>query len=61
VKIRARDIRNIIKEKFPELTLTSRDIYNVKIIINRENFGNYRPIITLIKLFDDESILYIIK
>ncbi|KAK1447047.1 hypothetical protein CMEL01_08886, partial [Colletotrichum melonis] len=61
VGIRARDIRAIVQEQFPEASFTQRDIYNARARINREKLNGYSPTAALIKLFDERGIPYIVK
>ncbi|KAL2885121.1 mutator-like element [Ceratocystis lukuohia] len=39
--IRARDVRNIVKEKHPEAILTRKDIYNARAAIAREKLDDF--------------------
>ncbi|KAG6979110.1 PKS-NRPS hybrid synthetase [Fusarium oxysporum f. sp. conglutinans] len=61
VGVRARDVRAVIQEQYPDSTFTRKDIYNARSLINREKLGGLTPTAALIKLFDDNEIPYLIK
>ena len=61
VGIRARDVRAVVQEQHPDSILTQRDIYNARSRINREKLDGYSAIASLIKLFDEQDIPYIVK
>ncbi|KAF6525452.1 hypothetical protein HZS61_010506 [Fusarium oxysporum f. sp. conglutinans] len=61
VGVRARDVRAVIQEQYPDSTFTRKGIYNARSLINREKLGGLTPTAALIKLFDDNEIPYLIK
>lgn len=61
VGIRARDVRAIVENQHPDTVFTQRDIYNARAVINREKLGGYTPTGSLIKLFDEKNIPYLVK
>jgi MULE transposase domain len=61
VAIRARDVRAVVEEQYPESVFTQRDIYNARSAINKEKLDGYSPTAALIKLFDEKSIPYLVK
>ena len=61
VGIRARDVRAVVQEQHPGSTLTQRDVYNARALINRDKLNGYSPTAALIKLFDEMEILYVAK
>ena len=61
VGIRARDVRAVVQEQHPDSVLTQRDVYNARARINREKLDGYSATASLIKLFDEKNIPYIVK
>ncbi|KJK84928.1 hypothetical protein H633G_11250 [Metarhizium anisopliae BRIP 53284] len=61
VGIRARDVRAVVEQQHPDTVFTQRDIYNARAVINREKLGGYTPTGSLIKLFDELKIPYLVK
>jgi hypothetical protein len=61
VGIRARDVRNIVKNQHKDSVLTRRDIYNARALINRQKLDSYNPTAALIKIFDEKGIPYLVK
>ncbi|KAF6788753.1 mutator-like element [Colletotrichum sojae] len=61
ISIRARDIRAVIQEQFPDSNFTQRDIYNARALINRKKLDRYSSSTALIKLFHKRRIPYIVK
>lgn len=61
VGIRARDVRNIVKEKHLETALTRKDICNARAAIGREKLEGLRTSAALLKQFDERGIPYIAK
>jgi hypothetical protein len=61
IKIRARNIGNIIKNQFPDSVFTIRDIYNARAIITPEKLDNYNFTAAFMKLFNKREMLYIVK
>ncbi|KAK2729952.1 mutator-like element, partial [Colletotrichum kahawae] len=61
VGIRARDVRAVVQDQYPDSTFTQRDIYNARALINREKLDGYSSTAALIKLFDEREVPYVVK
>ena len=61
VAIRARDVRAVVAEKHPDTVLTQKDIYNARSAIAREKLDGLNPTAALIKLFDEQGVIYKVK
>jgi hypothetical protein len=48
VGIKARDIKGIVQQQFPELAYIARDIYNARAIVTRDKLGVTAPAWTLL-------------
>ncbi|EAQ84699.1 hypothetical protein CHGG_08713 [Chaetomium globosum CBS 148.51] len=61
VRIRARDVSNIVKNQHADSALTRRDIYNARALIKRQKLDSYNPTAALIKIFDEKGVPYVVK
>jgi hypothetical protein len=61
IRIRAKNVRNIIQHQYSNAIITARDIYNARNAIIRKKMNNYTSIIALIKKFNNQSIPYVAK